>query len=139
MPGHRATREGLDDDHAAAAVWAGMRLVAIGGIGRFGLWEDKQLTGPRDVLEALAAGEQAVVAGAMGGRVPGVGEGATGGLVGCERHRFVSIAAFDSVVLPPEGDAVVVQCDQAAVRDGNAMGVARQIGQDGLRAAERTL
>jgi hypothetical protein len=64
MPRHRATRESLDDDHAAAAVWAGMRLVAIEGIGRFGLrlWDDKQLSRPRDVLDPLATGEQAVVA-----------------------------------------------------------------------------
>ena len=34
MPGQRAAREGLDDDHAAAAVWAVMRFGVIGGIVR---------------------------------------------------------------------------------------------------------
>src|SRR4030081_1779794 len=36
-------------------------------------------------------------------------------LVGCERHQLVSIAAFDAVVLPFESDALLVECDQAAV------------------------
>jgi len=31
-------------------------------------------------------------------------------LVGCKRHLLVSIAAFDAVVLPPEGDGLLVEC-----------------------------
>src|SRR5215468_8734306 len=110
MPGHRAAREGLDDDHAAAAVWAGMRFDVIGGIVRFGLrlWEDKQLAGARDVLDPLAVGEQAVVADAVEAGWQGVNEEAADELMGCERHRFVSIVAFDPVVLPSEGNAVAV-------------------------------
>jgi len=55
-----------------------------------------------------------------------VNEKAADELVGCERHRFVSIAAFDPIVLPPEGDAMLVVCDQAAVGDGDAVGVAHR-------------
>jgi hypothetical protein len=58
-------------------------------------------------------------------------------LVGSKRHPLASIVAFASVVLPPEGDAMVVERDQAAVGDGDAVGVAREIGQHGLRPAER--
>ena len=38
-----------------------------------------------------------------------VDEEAADELVGCERHQLVSIAAFDPVVLPLEGDAVPVE------------------------------
>jgi hypothetical protein len=41
------------------------------------------------------------------------------------------------VILPPEGDAVAVEGDQPAVGDGDAVGVTRQIGEHGLRLAER--
>src|ERR1700716_334092 len=51
---HAASLEGLDDDHAAAAVWAGMRLAVIGGVGRLGLapWNNKELPGARDCVRA---------------------------------------------------------------------------------------
>ena len=54
-------------------------------------------------------------------------------------HAFVSIAARDAVVLPFEGDASLVAGDQAAVGDGHAVGIARQIGQHRLGSAERAL
>ena len=42
MSGHRATREDLDDDHAAATARA--EIIVIGGIGGFGwrLWDGEQ-------------------------------------------------------------------------------------------------
>jgi hypothetical protein len=39
----------------------------------------------------------------------------------------VALAPFEPIVLPCEGDAVVVGHDQAAVGDRDAVGVARQI------------
>ena len=60
-------------------------------------------------------------------------------LADIERHRRVSAGAFDPVILDLERDAPLVDCDQAAVRDGDAVGVARQIGEHGLRARERAL
>ena len=68
-----------------------------------------------------------------------VDEEAADELVGGERHDLVAVAALDAVVLPLEGDAVVVERDQAAVGDGDAVGVARQIGQHRLGPAERAL
>src|SRR5262249_56825086 len=96
MSRHRATCESLDDDHAAAAMRAGMWVAAIESIGRFGLrrWDVKQLTRPRDVLDPVAAGEQAVVAGAGGSGLRGGGEGATGENLGGERRRLLIIAAL---------------------------------------------
>ena len=60
-------------------------------------------------------------------------------LVDCERHHLVALVAFDPVVLPLEGDAVVVERDQAAVGDGDAVGVAREIAQHFLGSAEWAL
>ena len=39
----------------------------------------------------------------------------------------------------PLGDTLLVEGDQAAVGDGNAVGVARQIGEHGLGPTERPL
>src|SRR5215467_405563 len=141
MSRRRATHEGLDDDHATAAVWAGMRLAAIEGIGRFGLrlWDNKQLSRPRDVLDPLAAREQAVVADAVEASWQHMDQETADELVSGKRHRLVSIGAFDPIVLPLEGDAVAAERDQAAVGDGDAVGVARQIGQHCCGTAERTL
>src|SRR6516225_6298549 len=57
-----------------------------------------------------------------------------------ERHHpVVSLGAVKAIILPLEGDALVVGRDQAAVGDGDAVGVARKIAQDFLRAPEWTL
>jgi hypothetical protein len=60
-------------------------------------------------------------------------------LVRRERHGFVALATFEPIILPCEGDAVVVGRDQTAVGDRDAMGVARQIREHGLRSGERSL
>ena len=96
----------------------------------------EQFAGTSDVLGALAAGEQAIVADAMEACGQHVHEKAADELVGREGHHLVSLAPFAPVVLPLEGDALVIACDQAAIGDGDAMGVAREISQDFLRAAE---
>ena len=50
--------------------------------------------------------------------------------MGIERHLLVSLGAFEAVILPFEGDASVVEGDQAAVGDRHPTGVAREIAQD---------
>ena len=87
----------------------------------------------------VARGEQAVVADAVEALWQHVDEEAADELVGGERHALLAVAALDAVILPSEGDAVLVEGDQAAVGDGDAVGIARQIGQHGLWTAERTL
>jgi len=47
-----------------------------------------------------------------------------------EGHGFVSVRAFDTVVLVFKRDTAGVGRDQAAVGDGDAMGVAGQVGKD---------
>ena len=58
---------------------------------------------------------------------------------GVERHGLEPVAAFDPVVLPFEGDAGFVERDEPGVRDGDAVGVAREIGEHGLRSGEGPL
>src|SRR5260221_5887961 len=83
MPRRRAAREGLDDDHAAAATWT-CRLVVIGsiGIGRFALrlLRSEQFADARDVVGAGGVCQQAVVAGSGGARSEGGGGGSGGGI-----------------------------------------------------------
>ena len=85
------------------------------------------------------AGEQAVVADAMEAGWQDMDEEAADELFGGERHDLGAVAAFSAVVLPCEGDAGMIGGDQAAVGDGDAVGLARQIGQDGRWSAERRL
>src|SRR5262245_26095870 len=83
--------------------------------------------GSEDGAAGRPAGEQAVVADAVEACGQYVDEEAADELVGGEGHHLVSFAAFDPVVLPLEGDAAVIACDQASIRDGDAVGVAREI------------
>ena len=68
-----------------------------------------------------------------------VQEKAADELVGRERHGLEPLASLDAVVLPLEGDALVVELDEARIRDRDTMGLARQVGDDGLRTSERPL
>ena len=124
MARRRAAREGLDDDHAAAAAWT-CRLVVIGSIGglALGLWPSEQFASTRDVVGAGGFGQQAVVADAVEALGQDVDEESADELVCGECHALVSISALDTVVLALEGDAVLVECDQAAIGDGNAVGI----------------
>ena len=128
MPRRCTAREDLDDDHATAAAWT-IRLAGIdSGSGRLAVrfCSGEQLTRACDVVGARAFGEQAVVADAVQAFWQHVDEEAADELVCAERHAFVSIAALDAVVLPLEGDAVLIEGDQAAVGDGHAVGVTRK-------------
>ena len=73
----------------------------------------------RAMLLAGRAGQQAIVADAVEALWQDVHQETTDELVGIERHGFVSVGAFDPIILPLEGDAVVVEGDQAAVGDGD--------------------
>jgi hypothetical protein len=49
------------------------------------------------------------------------------------------LLAFGAIVLPLERDLAVVEGDEAAVRDGDAVGVAGEIGEDRVGPGERRL
>ena len=60
-----------------------------------------------------------------------MGEEAADEFVGRQRHDALPLGIITAIVFVAEGDASLVHGDQAAVRDGDAMGVAGQIGEHG--------
>src|SRR5271157_343806 len=60
-------------------------------------------------------------------------------LVRCERHDTLPLGTIAAIVLVAEGDAGLVERDQAPVGDGDPVGVVREIGEHSLGAGERRL
>src|SRR4030088_3520953 len=82
---------------------------------------NSRFTRSRDRLRAICAGKKAVVADAMEAFGQHVDEEPADELADVEPHRRVPAGAFDPVVLDLECDAPPVDCDQAMVRDGDAV------------------
>ena len=60
-------------------------------------------------------------------------------LIGSERHHLLPVGIAAPVVLVAEGDPRLVEAKKAAVRDGDAMGLAREVSEYGLRSSKRWL
>ena len=86
---------------------------------------------------ALAVGHEAEVADAVETVGQHMKEEAANELVGPELHDLCR--AVLAVVLPAEGDMIVVEGDEPAVGDRDAMGVAAEISQDLCWSAEGPL
>ena len=56
-----------------------------------------------------------------------------------ERHGALAVDTIVTIVLVAEGNAGLVKRDQAAVRNGDAVGVPRQVGEHRLRSGEGRL
>ena len=54
-------------------------------------------------------------------------------------HDFLAHAPLGPVILPLEGNAPLIEADQAAVGDGHAVGVAAELGEHRLRPGEGAL
>ena len=143
----RATAsEDLDNDQTTAAtgtwLWEHVAVCSVNvfGAGGFGLrsWHVEQLPCSRELVLALAFGEETVVTDAMETGREHVDEKAADELVGSERHDLDACGSVEAVVLPLEGDAAV-DGDEAAVGDGDAMSVTRHVAQHLLGATERLL
>jgi hypothetical protein len=117
-------------------------LVPRAGVSRLdGIdWDEgycEQFADTCDIAVAGLAGEKAVVADAVEARWQDMHQEAADELVGVERHQLVvSLGAFEAVILPLEGDVLVVERDQAAVGDGHTVGIAGEVAQNFLRAPE---
>src|SRR5262249_9003552 len=107
-------RERLRFSLASAAGIAGLDM---------GWLDVEQPTRLRDVVGASGVGEEAVVTDAMEAGGQDVDQKAADELVGGERHHLGPVAPVGAVILPPEGHAGVAEGDEAAVRDGDAVGV----------------
>ena len=119
--------EGLADDHAAATAGAWRaevvrfhRGVVIGrGGGVQGVASNRE-AGP-----ASGAGKQAVVSDAMEAARQDVQQEAADELVGDERHELLPVGATAAAVCVAEGDAALVEADEAAVRGRHPVRVFR--------------
>jgi hypothetical protein len=85
----------------------------------------------------MAIGEESEVANAMEAVGQGVEQEAPDKLVGLQIHSLDGAAV--AVVFPGKGDMIVVAGADAAVGDGDAMGVAPEIGEDLGGSTERLL
>ena len=85
----------------------------------------------------MAVGEEAEVADAVEAVWPRVQQEAADELGGMKRHHARRVAM--AIIAPAEGDDVIVQADEAAVGDSDAVGIAAKIGEHVLRRAEGRL
>ena len=118
-------------------------MALIVRFGRLGLarrlGRGEQLPGLLDVVRSTRASDETVMANAVEAGWQDMQEKAANELAGIERHGLEPVAAFDAIVLPLEGDALRVEHDEPRIRNGDAVGVAGEIGEDSLRPGERPL
>ena len=111
-----------------------------GGSGRFGrdaglhFGHAEEFASPGEVGLAGGAGEQGGMRWKPFGRT--WRRQAADELGGGQCHGAVALAAASAVVLDAEGHALVGRGDQPAVRYGDAVGVAAEVGEHRLRAGE---
>nr|CAM78245.1 hypothetical protein MGR_P0016 [Magnetospirillum gryphiswaldense MSR-1] len=133
--------EKLDDHHAPAT--AGTWPRGIGGfirdIGFCRRGDGQKRANAFEACLSAGRGKQAVMTDAMESARQDVQHEPADELAGRNCHDALPVSPLASVVLVAEGDAVLVEVDEAAIRDSDAVGVARQIGEHGLGAAEGRL
>src|SRR5437773_6416243 len=86
---------------------------------------------------APTVGEIAIVADAMEAFGQDVEQEAADELVGTKGHHLLLVVV--AIILPAEADPALGKTDQAAVGDGDAMGIAAEIIEHLLGSAEREL
>ena len=115
-------------------------VIGLLGLGLFRQGcEIEQFAGESQVFGASAIGKEPIVADAVEALGQDVEQEASDELVGIERHDLLAVSSFGPVILPFEGDALIVETDQTTVRDGNPVGIARDIGEHRLGAGEGAL
>src|SRR5262252_5264118 len=124
-----ATSETLNDSHLTAAAGASVlwRLRHLRGVlgprlrtdvdgfdgvdRNYRREREQQFAGAGDVRGTLTAVEHSIIADAVETCGQHVHQETADELVGIDRHRLVTLGAFDPVVLPFEGDAVLAAGD----------------------------
>ena len=141
-----AAPEGLDDAHGAAAAgaWLTQGEWDVLGLlfwrnGLFRLLDAKQRADLRDVGPAGRTGQQAVVPNAVKPVWEDVDQEPADELGGGQPHHLLAVPALDAIILPAEGHSIGIGADQAGVGDRPPMGIAAQVGQHRLGAAEGRL
>jgi hypothetical protein len=132
--------KGHDHDHAAAAARAWRAdfsgFIWHGGVRNRG---GEQPAGLGEVVLAGRAGKQPVAADAMESAGEDIEQEAADELVGGKRHDLLPVWIVAASVLVAERDVGLVEVEKAPVRDGDAVTIARQASEYGLRPGERRL
>ena len=102
-------------------------------------WRVEQAAAQRQFVGAMTIGEQPVMANAIEPVRQDVKQEAADELAGGERHGLALCWSGLAVVLPAEDDMLIGEFDEPAVADGDAVGIAGQIGQHLFGASERAL
>ena len=93
----------------------------------------------RNVGRAASAGKEAVVTDAVEALRKDVEQEAADEFVRAQCHGALAVGAVTAIILVAEGDAVLVEGEEPLVRDGDAVGIAREIGKDRFGAGEGRL
>ena len=113
--------------------------VAVGGILGRGLRHGQKLAGAGEVFPADGAGEQAVMANAVKSPGQDMQQEAADELCRFERHHLMACGAIAAVILVAKGDAGLVEGEQSSVRNGDAVGIAREVGEHRFGTSEGRL
>lgn len=89
-----------------------------------------------DTITPVAVGEKAEVAHAVKAVRKDMQEKASHKLVGMKAHDLLAVTAVATIILPSEGDMIAIGMNDAAVCDGDTMGVTAEIGEHLIWTAE---
>ena len=113
-------------------------IASFGGILELG-HDVQQFTHLGEIGAAHRVGQQSVVTDPMEAAGQHMEQEAAHELAGVQRHGLVAGAPLCPVVLPAEGDAALIECDQALVGDRHAVRIAREVREHRLRSGKGTL
>src|SRR5215469_11571508 len=127
--------EDFDDDHTTATTGAWRAQIGRRrGVLYLGSCRHiEQFPGARDIVFAAGAGQEAVVADAVEALRQNVEQEAANEFV---RTEGLAVGTVAAIVLVAERDPGLVERDEPMVRDGDAVGVSRQIGEHRFRPGE---
>jgi hypothetical protein len=103
------------------------------------LWLSKEHPAQTDAIPAVTVGEKAEVTHAVEAGGKQVQEKSPDELVRMKAHDLLAITSIVPIILPSEGNMVVIKFDDAAVGDSDAVGVSTEIGKHLVRTAKRRL
>jgi hypothetical protein len=109
------------------------------GLRALGRWLPKEHPAQSDAIPSMTVGEKAEVTHAVEAGGKQVQEKSPDELVRMKAHDLLAITSIAPIILPSEGNMVVIKFDDAAVGDSEAMGVSAEIGEHLVRTAERRL
>ena len=102
-------------------------------------WRIEQAAAQRQFVGAMTIGKQPVVTGTIEPVRQNMKQEAANELARGMRHGLTLCLSLLAVVLPAEGDMLMGEFNEPTVADGDAMGIAGQIGQHLLWPSERAL